>query len=300
MRKIIDSHAHLGDIFHENRNVSFQTHVELPEYEDRFVDLEESGFTKPLFTGQPDDEQKIIDGGQFRCWQSTLTQLQKELDENEMEGVVLLPVLPNTSFEEYLAASRLEPRILPFTAADFSLPEDKMIAKLKRDIGSGARGLKLHPVLQNVRLTDPKMYHAAEIFGEMNLPVVVHVGIGTYYSADKDFPWNPQYGAMEDFFTFVHELGDQPIIGAHCGAFAKEFIKGVKGMKNVYTDTSFSSAPLVREAVEILGEDQVLYGTDYPFTHEKYNIQVIDDALSDQPIVKEKVFYENIAKLLHL
>ena len=53
--------------------------------------------------------------------------------------MVSLPILPNTSFDEALAASRLEPRIIPFTCCDYGLPIDEMLSKLERDIALGAR-----------------------------------------------------------------------------------------------------------------------------------------------------------------
>jgi len=299
-RRIIDSHAHLGDIFHYNRNVSFKTNVKKGTYEDRFIELEESLFTKPLFTGDPRDLDLVIDGGQFRCWESTVENLTKQLDDNEMAGIVMLPVLPNTSFEEYLAASKLEPRIIPFTAADMTLPIDEMCAKLRKDIGRGAKGLKLHPVLQRVRLLDDRMYAAAKVFAEVDLPVVVHVGEGIYYHEDMIHNQVQSYGAMSDFFEFAHHLPDQVVIGAHCAAFAQAFMEGVKGLENVYSDTSFSSVAAVKDAMKYMGPDRVLYGTDYPFTYEKFNIQVVDEALANDPVAKDKVFYANIAKLLHL
>lgn len=80
-----------------------------------------------------------------------------------MDYMVSLPVLPNTSFEETLAASKLEPKILPFTSPDFSLPVKEMQEKLREDIRMGARGLKLHPILQNVKLTDKRTYAAVEV-----------------------------------------------------------------------------------------------------------------------------------------
>lgn len=300
MRRIIDSHAHLGDIFHENRNMSFKTNVQKGEYEDRFIELEKSLFTKPLFTGDPHDTQLVIDGGQYRCWEATLENTSRQLDECEMAGIVMLPCLPNTTFEEYLAASKIEPRIIPFTAADMSLPIDKMTAKLKKDIGRGAKGLKLHPVLQNVRMTDDRMIAAAKVFAEVDLPVVVHVGEGTYYSEDKDYPVNSKFGAMSDLFEMAHILKDQVLIAAHCAAHAEALIEGTKGLENVYADTSFSSVEKARESVNILGTDRVLFGTDYPFVNLKYCVEVIDEAFENDPITKDKVFYSNISKLLHL
>jgi hypothetical protein len=299
-RRIIDSHAHLGDIFHENRNITFKTNVKKGDYEDRFILLEQSLFTEPLFTGAPNDLQLVIDGGQFRCWEATLENTSRQLDECDMAGLVALPVLPNTTFEEYLAASKLDSRIIPFTAADMTLPIDEMQAKLRRDIGRGAKGLKLHPVLQNVRLTDERMIAAAEVFGQVGLPVVVHVGEGTYYSEDKDYPVNSSFGTMGDFFAFARTCRDQPLIAAHCAAYAEPLMEGCKGLDNVYADTSFCSVELARKAVDLMGAEHVLFGTDYPFTNERFNIEVIERAFADDPVTKDRVFFGNIARLLHL
>ena len=298
MKRIIDSHAHLGDIFHENRNISFKTNVKKGDYEDRFIRLEESGFTLPLFTGAEDDLEKVIDGGQFRCWESTLEQLTAQLDESDMAGVVLLPCLPNTTFEEYLAASMLEPRIIPFSAADFSLPADDMAEKLKKDIGRGAKGLKLHPVLQNVRLLDERMAIAAEVFWDRGLPVLAHVGIGQYYHDPCPWPVNNQYGDPEDFFEFCDRHPGKDIIGAHMADSAQDIVDNVKDWSHVYADTSFCSAEAARKAVSAMGAEHILFGTDYPFTHEKYNIAVIEEAFADDSETMDLVFYGNIARLL--
>jgi len=300
MKRIIDSHAHLGDIFHENKNISFKTNVKKGEYEDRFIILEESGFTKPLFTGAPDDLAKVIDGGQYRCWESTLEQLTNQLDDCEMAGVVLLPCLPNTTFEEYLAASFLEPRIIPFSAADFSLPAGDMAGKLRKDIERGAKGLKLHPVLQNVSLLDERMQIAAEVFWESGLPVLTHVGIGQYYHEPCPWPVNNQYGAVNDFFKFCNRNPGQVIIGGHMAAGAQGIADNIKDTSQIYADTSFCSAKAARRSVEILGAEHILYGTDYPFTHEKYNIAVIEEAFAEDEAAKDLVFYGNIARLIHI
>ena len=300
MRRIIDSHAHLGDTFHENKNITFKTNVKKGDYEDYFIRLEESGFTQPLFTGDPGDLAKVIDGGQFRCWESTLEQLTAQLDECAMAGVVLLPCMPNTTFEEYLAASMLEPRILPFTGADFTLPVDDMVRKLEKDIRRGAKGLKLHPIIQNVRLLDDRMAAAAEVFWDSDLPVLTHVGIGQYYHEPCPWPVNNQYGDPRDFFEFCNRHPGRTIIGAHMADSAQEVADNVKDLSRVYADTSFCSAEAARAAVKAMGAEHILFGTDYPFTFEKYNIAVIEEAFADDPEAKDLVFYGNIARLLHI
>lgn len=73
-----------------------------------------------------------------------------------------------------------------------------------------------------------------------------------------------------------------------------------QGLDNVYTDTTFCSAELIKKGVELLGEDKLLFGTDYPFGSFKYGILEVKKALADNPQALEKVFYHNAAKLLKL
>jgi predicted TIM-barrel fold metal-dependent hydrolase len=306
MRRIIDSHAHLGDIFHENRNICFKTNIKKGNYEDRFAELEESLFTKPLFTGDlprgHKDLQLVIDSGQFRCWEATLENTTRQLNENQLAGIVMLPVLPNTSFEEYLAASKLDPRIIPFTAADMDLPIDQMQAKLRRDIGRGAKGLKLHPILQDVRLLDNRMHAAADVFAEVDLPVVIHVGEEIYYAEDEPYPRDASKGSMKDFVEFakMRKQYNQVLVAAHCAAHAKDLMEGCKGLDTIYADTSFCSVAAARESIKYMGPNRVMFGTDYPFINLKFGIEVIEKAFENDPVTKDKVLYANIARILHL
>ena len=90
------------------------------------------------------------------------------------------------------------------------------------------------------------------------------------------------------------------MIGAHMAAWAESLVNGIKDISTVYADTSFCSAEAAKKAVEVMGEDHILFGTDYPFTHEKFNIAVIEEAFADDPITLDKVCYGNIARMLHL
>lgn len=181
-RRIIDFHTHLGDIFHDSRNIVFHPPLHFPPYPDPFEDLARDGYSRALVTENQEEQNVLIDAGQLRTWElGSLEATQKALDENRIDYAVSLPVMPNSSFEEALAASKLEPRILPFTSADFRLPVDDMVKKLRRDIARGAKGLKLHPILQNVPLTDERTYAAVEVFGELGLPITAHCGINDYY-----------------------------------------------------------------------------------------------------------------------
>ena len=72
--RIIDSHAHIGDIFHENINITFKTNIKKGEYDDPFIQCEKSGYTTALFPADvmADPEKvgpfvySLIKAGQYR------------------------------------------------------------------------------------------------------------------------------------------------------------------------------------------------------------------------------------------
>lgn len=117
--RIIDFHTHLGDIFHENQNISFKRPglglVDHPkDFFDPFKDLEESGFTRPLIVPDVEAQNKLIDAGQYRTWdRGNIFTTGEMMDRCGYNYIVTLPILPNTSFEEALAASKLDPRYIP-------------------------------------------------------------------------------------------------------------------------------------------------------------------------------------------
>lgn len=301
MERIIDSHGHLGDIFHENKNITFKTNIKKGDYNDPFIETERSGYSRPLIIEDEEDLNHLINAGQYRCWEWTLENCSKDMDEHNIDYVVMLPIWPNTTFEEYLAASKLDPRIIPFTSADFSLEIPEMVAKLKFDIERGAKGIKLHPTLQNMPLDDPKTEAAVKVFGEADLPIVTHVGENPYYTKEKShFPTNPMNSQAHLVFEFCHRFPDYKIICAHCGSLPEMFYEGVKGLKNVYTDTTMCSAASMRKAVELLGPDKLLFGSDVPFGSFKYSVAELKKAFADDPEIGDMVAFKNMAKLLKL
>ena len=310
--RIIDSHAHIGDIFHENINITFKTNIEKKEYDDPFIQCEKSGYTTALFPADVlSDPEKVgpflhslIKAGQYRCWEWTLENLTRELDAHpEVKNIVMLPIWPNQTFEEYWAASKLEPRIIPFTTCVLDMPIDEMCDKLRQDIKNGARGLKLHPTIQNVALDDPRIEAAVQVFTDADLPVLTHCGANAYYTEDDPHSResNPMFSDFETAVKpFCHKWPNTKIIVAHSASVCDVLYEGVKDLNNVWTDTSMCSAAMMRRAVELLGEDKVLFGTDVPFGSFHYSVAELEKAFADRPDLLDKVGYTNIADLMNL
>lgn len=303
MRKVIDFHAHMGDIF-TGKNVSFRTGLTRPEdLDDCFSENDRAGFTFKAEGKSAAELQARMASGQKRLRYATCENIGKTLDRENGSYSVILPVTPYTGFDEYLAASRLEPRLLPFTNPDFARTRADMMAKLRADIKCGARGLKVHPVLQNINLSDPRVHEAVELFGEAGLPVLVHVGQSSYYLHDQeaDYPTTPEFGKLEDFVALAHRYPRYDFVAAHCGKnYPSKLAQLTAGLEHVYTDTTFCAAAQIREAVEHLGEDKVLLGTDYPFSDLHYAVLQVELALEADSPAAEKVLYGNAARLLRL
>ena len=57
-RRIIDFHTHLGDIFHDSRNIVFHPQLHFPPYPDPFEDLARDHYSRALVT-ENQEEQNI-------------------------------------------------------------------------------------------------------------------------------------------------------------------------------------------------------------------------------------------------
>ena len=298
-KRIIDAHAHIGDIFHENKNITFKTNIKKGDYEDPFIECERSGYTIPLMPKNVDD---LINAGQRRSWEWTLENLTKELDAHpEVQGVVMLPIWPNQTFEEYWAASKLEPRVIPFTTCVLDMTVGEIAAKIRQDIDNGAKGLKLHPTIQNAPLDDPRIEAGVRVFGEAGLPILTHCGANPYYTADS--PWSkvstPAYSEFSKIISFCKKWRDFKVIVAHNCSQADVLYEHVKDLGNVYTDTSMCSAAMMRKGVELMGPDKILFGSDVPFGSFHYSLAELYKAFAAESDILDMVGYSNMASLMN-
>jgi predicted TIM-barrel fold metal-dependent hydrolase len=306
MRKIIDFHAHVGDLFHYKKNILWDQNVQHGNYPNPFRELEESGFTAPLVGSDPEELKALMYASDHLSWENTLQNLIKNLDDFNITYVNVFPIHPNNTFEEMLAASKMDPRILPFTSADYNLPVDEMVAKLKSDVKLGARGLKIHPILQNIRLADPRVHAAVETIASFNLPILSHCGINDYYGSDTPYKRDPEAGDVKYFIELAQAYPDIVLVAGHagglCGGEMEILAEGIKGLHNVYVDTTFRGYADILRAIDFFGADKILYGTDNPFSTPKGPIKQVELAAekAKDPKLADMIFFENAAKLLHI
>jgi len=307
MHKIIDGHSHLGDIFAYEKNVLYKGDVPMPEgVHDPFEAFSRKGFQGAfLDPSKPEQIQNVIDQTAAVSYSNTLKKLSRDLDEAGIDFVCLYPNAPYINFEDYRVASLVEPRIIPFTSADWRIKDKDVLGnKLLSDVEQGAKGLKMHPILQSISLRDPYVEVILDIWSQTGLPVVSHCGINSYYPEDcEEFNTQvPEYGNLEDFMYIVDKMPQVKFIAAHAGGLgggeAENLAEHMAGRENLWVDTTFRSSEQMKMLVDLFGEDRVIFGVDRPFGLSDCSVKAAFEAFGEGTPLSEKVMYMNMARLI--
>ena len=230
----------------------------------------------------------------------------------DIEKSVVLPVATNPAkiphINDISAEKNKSGRLVYFAAMhpDFENARDE----LRRIRDLGIKGIKLHPVYQDIDFDDIRTLKILEAAEELGLITVTHAGL------DIGFP-GVERCTPKMIKNAVSSIRPKRLVLAHMGGWkmwqeAAELLCG----RNIYIDTSFSIGKMVQdtpyysdaelqlltpdgaeEIISAFGADKVLFGTDSPWSDQK---TAIDDILG-LPIaddVKEKILHKNAEILL--
>jgi len=166
--------------------------------------------------------------------------------------------------------------------------------ELDRIKSLGLRGIKFHPIFQGFKIDDSAMYPIYRCIAAHKLPVLMHMG-------DK----NADGATPKRLAKVLDEIPDLTVVAAHLGGVfewdkAERFLYG---RRNVYLDTSSAMRFLeTEETTRIIrahGADRVLFGTDYPLSLHRYELELFDKlGLSQEE--QEDILWKNAYRLLKL
>ena len=296
---IIDTHAHLGDVLW-GKSLTFRQNVVSRDHHDFLKRLEENdNIPYPEFLETPEDilMESILNEEHARNEIATLQNLQTSLDKNNVDEIWILPIPQRISFEEVLAASKLEPRIVPFTGIDFSLGEaaaDKVLADAK----NGAGGLKVHPILQQHPMDDEIILSVLKAWESTGKPVVFHTYCYHYYHPEQSYKYSIEYGSNTKFVELAARFPKLTMIAAHAGGpfdFA-EILEG-KDLPNLYVDISFQPAEPIEMFIKDFGPDRVMLGSDWPWGCMETPIRLLKQIAGDDKELSDKLFFKNAQRL---
>lgn len=245
----------------------------------------------------------------------TISLLAGSMNEAGIAYSVLQPVATKPSQVQHIndAAIKAQGRILSFGGMhpDFEDYE----AELSRITEAGIKGVKIHPLYQDVNIDDQRYVKILACAGELGLVVMIHAGLDIGFGDDdKAIP--------QRILRALESAGNPRVILAHMGGWkcwleAEELFAR---HDEVFIDTAFSLGKFVpngdgyysggedcmmlstEEFVRMIknfGADRVLFGTDSPWSSQAECVKSFEALpLSEQE--KELILYRNSAKILGL
>ena len=194
--------------------------------------------------------------------------------------------------------------VIPFASVDPTRGAPA-VAEARRLIAAGARGLKLHPPVQQFFANDRVAYPLYELFAEAKLPVLLHTGhsgIGTGMPGGGGI--RLKYGNPMYIDDVAVDFPDLPIIMAHPSfPWQDEAISICLHKPSVYIDLSgwspkYFSPTLVQYANTRL-RTKVLFGSDYPWiTPDRWLSDF--EKIDIRPDVRPLVLKDNAVRLFGL
>lgn len=185
-------------------------------------------------------------------------------------------------------------RFIGFGSVHPGLSVEENVTSLR---AHGLRGVKVHPMFQQLELDDPKLGDVLDAL-QGEFAVIVHVG------AAGDDPGNRCTPEM--LATIVREFPRLDLIACHFGGYRmfERAAEAVCGLP-VYLDTSWPPglATLdpgsVRDRIRKHGADRVIFASDWPMADQRSEIEAIHElGLSDEETAG--VLGGNLSRLLGL
>ncbi|MDP6979418.1 MAG: amidohydrolase family protein [Myxococcota bacterium] len=307
MEPILDVHGHLGDILHANGgDLIGRVGVEKEDVFDPAAQAEQRlhrGSARLARISYRLLSRQITRAERARNATATLENFSQSLDEAGISHAVCLPIPPYLCFSDLAKAREQDGRIVAFTGVDYGRDESGALADpgpaLAADVAAGARGLKLHPIIQKIPLTSAETRTAVRAFEPHALPVLFHSGISSYYLGAERVREEPRYGAIRYAAELVRDFPGVRFIAGHAGLMqVDEVMQLLAPLPNVFVDTSFQSPERVRQLVAAFGAERVLFASDWPFGNRPPALAIVRAACGGDRSLERRILFENAAELL--
>lgn len=187
-----------------------------------------------------------------------------------------------------------EPRIIFYCCVH---PKDKHSEKkIELYLKAGARGMKIHPEIQMVSVNSKPMLEHLQLWQKMSsgLPVLFHSGFNGY--EPKRLLKN---AAIELYYPAAEILQESPCILGH--AAMNEFRKAIEIAEkypNVYLEISGQPPDHIKEMLDRIGDDKLLFGSDWPLYPQAIPLAKVLIATEDVPTSRIKILRDNALKIL--
>jgi predicted TIM-barrel fold metal-dependent hydrolase len=237
----------------------------------------------------------VRSGGMRRT--HTIPNLAREMRGLGIVRSVLLaidfPVLSDNS-GEWLRASEGNDEMVVFGSVHPYRPN--MEKEIVRQIGLGARGIKVHPAVQTVLPGDSRAMKLYALSAKYRLPVLFHCG-----PVDIETRLGRRLSQVRHYFRPIEKNPDTVFVLGHSGALQMDLaLEIVRRYPNTYLEISSQSLTNVRKILDSADTDRVLFGSDWPFYHQAIPLAKLLIATVGREELLPKILHQNAARLLGL
>jgi uncharacterized protein len=184
----------------------------------------------------------------------------------------------------------------PFGTVHPDLPPAVNVRSLR---DNGIRGVKLHPLFQDLSLADPRIADIMAVLADADITVITHAGAGGDAAASER-------GAPAALRELLDAVPGLRLIACHFGGYHRldEAEKQIVGSRAVletsWPPTTAGLDPArVRGIIERHGADRVVFGSDWPMTDPGAEIAAVR-ALGLPASQETAILGGNLAVLLGL
>jgi predicted TIM-barrel fold metal-dependent hydrolase len=208
------------------------------------------------------------------------------------------------AFNTWLMDSLADVPVLSgFVAMDpGALSTERNVEHLREMAGRGARGVKLHPVVQTFEPNDPRMHPVYEACMELGLTVLSHTGPA---KGGEPFAEVPAFAPM------LREFPGLSVLLAHLGGGKwRETLAVAEAYPNVTFDLceiiEWMGAPNAPNAEELarlirdVGPERVVLASDYPWYDPAHSAELVESLPLLSEAEKNAILGENAARILKL
>ena len=303
MLPVIDAHSHIGDILYPGGGRIIEHKGVRKKWIFDPITISQMGLNRDFGMGNLPYRiflHWVIRAEQERNFTATRENARNSMDKAGVTSTVCLPLPPNVLFADLKSAAEKDPGLIPFTGVDFS-DTSQLDKQFQAEVRAGAKGLKLHPIIQKVSFSDKRVIKAVRSFMPFDLPILFHAGVSNYYVGSEKGHNIPGYGGIKEAAELVSAFPEAKFIVGHAGMFdVKDVMQLLGGYQNVWVDTSLQPPGSIGKLIDVFGEDKVLFASDWPFGCRKAAIKAVKAACKNNERVQRKVFYENACSLMKI
>ncbi len=130
---------------------------------------------------------------------------------------------------------------------------DQAVEELERSLDAGLSGLKINSHIQGFVLSDPIVHPLVEVCREYDAPLYAHTG-------------TPITAEPFQLAELARTFPDVTMVMGHMGYtdFWYDAVPAALQSENIYLETSLIDIMNIQNAIEKVGAERILFGSDYP------------------------------------